>query len=118
MYADFYRFGRKMLTGQKSQKDLPVQLLISDKPLRATLLLASFGASEGFSNHVFNLDVTHDSSSPRPAYTAPVRYGKKPAINHIFKEDPKSGPKIISIFFVLAIAATVPVLLGTVRISL
>lgn len=96
-----------------SQRDLPVQFHISQKTLRATLLLASFGTSEGFSSHVFNLKVKHDASSPLPAYTHPVRYGKKPVINHIFKEDPKSGPKIISIFFVFTIAATIPLLLGT-----
>jgi len=33
-------------------------------------------------------------------------------IHHIFRADPKSGPKIVSMFFVLAVLATVPVLLG------
>ena len=35
-------------------------------------------------------------------------------IHHIFRADPKSGPKIISLFFVLAVLATLPVLLGAV----
>lgn len=43
-----------------------------------------------------------------------MRYGKLNEIHHIFKADPKSGPLVISLFFVLAVAATVPVLLGTV----
>ncbi|KAL2061290.1 hypothetical protein VTL71DRAFT_7563 [Oculimacula yallundae] len=96
-----------------SQKDLPFQLLTSTQPLRATLLLASFGTTQGFSNHVFNLDVKLDANVPLPKYDAPLRYGQKEEINHIFKADPKSGPKIISLFFVLAVLATVPVLFGT-----
>ena len=98
----------------KTQKDLPVQLLSSSQPLRATLLLASFGSSQAFSNHVFNLDVKPDPNTPLPNYEKPLRYGKLEEIHHIFRADPKSGPKIISLFFVLAILATVPVLLGAV----
>ncbi|RDL30981.1 Uncharacterized protein BP5553_09770 [Venustampulla echinocandica] len=96
-----------------TQKDLPVQLLHSSRPLRATLLLASFGTSQAFSNHVFNLNVKLDPSVAQPKYEKPLRYGKLAEINHIFKADPKSGPVVISLFFVLAIVATVPILLGT-----
>ncbi|KAH8748822.1 Oligosaccharyltransferase subunit Ribophorin II-domain-containing protein [Hyaloscypha finlandica] len=95
-----------------SQKDLPLQLLTSSQPLRATLLLASFGSSQAFSNHVFNLDVKPDPNAPLPKYEKPLRYGKLEDIHHIFRADPKSGPKIVSLFFVLAVLATVPVLLG------
>ncbi|EHL01074.1 hypothetical protein M7I_2935 [Glarea lozoyensis 74030] len=96
-----------------TQKDLPVQLLTSSQPLRATLLLASFGTSQGFSNHVFNLNVKTDPNAPQPKYEKPLRYGKLEEINHIFKADPKSGPVVISVFFVLAVLATVPILFGT-----
>jgi len=99
---------------QKTQKDLPVQLLTSTKPLTATLLLASFGTSQAFSNQVFNLELTFDPNTPRPTYEKPLRYGQLPEIHHIFKSDPKSGPIIISLFFALAVAATVPILLGAV----
>ena len=102
------------LTIAKSQKDLPLQLLTSSQPLRATLLLASFGSSQAFSNHVFNLDVKPDPNAPLPKYEKPLRYGKLEDIHHIFRADPKSGPKIVSLFFVLAVLATVPVLLGAV----
>jgi hypothetical protein len=101
----------------QTQKDLPIQLLTSRQPLRATLLLASFGPAQGFSNHVFNLEVTLDPSAPLLKYEKPLRYGKLEEIHHIFKADPKSGPKIISLFFVLAVLATVPVLLGAVRLD-
>ncbi|PVH88121.1 hypothetical protein DL98DRAFT_479310 [Cadophora sp. DSE1049] len=95
-----------------TQKDLPIQLLTSTQPLRATLLLASFGTTQGFSNHVFNLEVKLDANVPLPKYEAPLRYGQREEIHHIFKADPKSGPKVISMFFVLAVLATVPVLFG------
>ncbi|PMD24721.1 hypothetical protein NA56DRAFT_496503 [Hyaloscypha hepaticicola] len=93
-----------------SQKDLPVQLLSSTQPLRATLLLASFGTSQAFSNHVFNLEVKPDPNTPLPKYEKSLRYGKLEEIHHIFRADPKSGPKIVSLFFMLAILATVPIL--------
>jgi oligosaccharyltransferase complex subunit delta (ribophorin II) len=103
-----------LLITLQTQKDLPVQLLTSSQPLRATLLLASFGTSQGFSNHVFNLKVKTDPNAPQPKYEKPLRYGKLEEINHIFKADPKSGPVVISVFFVLAVLATVPILFGTV----
>jgi oligosaccharyltransferase complex subunit delta (ribophorin II) len=109
--------GISKLTATQTQKDLPIQLLTSKQHLRATLLLASFGTSQPFSNHVFNLEITLDPSAPLPKYEKPLRYGQVEEIHHIFKADPKSGPKIISLFFVLAVLATVPVLLGTVRLD-
>ena len=100
----------------QSQKDLPIQLLTSSKPLRATLVLASFGSAQAFSNHVFDLALSLDTSKPIPAYEKPLRYGKLPEINHIFRADPQSGPKIFSLVFAAAVLATVPVLLGAVCI--
>ncbi|KAH8669467.1 Oligosaccharyltransferase subunit Ribophorin II-domain-containing protein [Tricladium varicosporioides] len=94
------------------QKDLPIQLLKSSQPLRATLLLGSFGTAQAFSNHVFNLDVKLDQNVPLPQYEKPLRYGKLAEIHHIFKADPKSPPVVISLFFVLAVLATVPILFG------
>ncbi|KIN02300.1 hypothetical protein OIDMADRAFT_18912 [Oidiodendron maius Zn] len=96
-----------------TQKDLPVQLLSSEENLQATLLLASFGASKPYGSHVFDIDVKHDPNLPKPKYEKPLRYGKLEEIHHIFRADPKSGPMIISIFFALAVLATVPALLGT-----
>ena len=63
---------------------------------------------------MFDLEVKTDPNVPVPKYEKPMRYGKLAEINHIFKADPKSGPKIISLFFVLAVLATVPVLFGVV----
>lgn len=99
---------------RQAQEDLPPQFIQSTKPLRATLVLASFGPSKAFSNHVLDLDVSFNADAGPPKYEKPLRFGKLPEINHIFKPDPKSGPIVISIFFVLAILASVPILLGTV----
>lgn len=41
----------------------------------------------------------------------PVRYGKRDEIHHIFRADPKSPPKIITLVFTLAVLAALPALL-------
>jgi oligosaccharyltransferase complex subunit delta (ribophorin II) len=102
----------------KTQKDLPIQLLSSTRPLSATLVLASFGSSQGYNSHVFDLEVQTDPNVSPPKYENPLRYGKLAQINHIFKPDPKSPPKIISLFFVLAVLATLPILIGAVCMEL
>jgi len=58
-----------------------------------------------------------DPASPAPKVEKPLRYGQLEEIHHIFRADPKSGSKVISLFFVLAVLATVPVLLGAVSFS-
>jgi oligosaccharyltransferase complex subunit delta (ribophorin II) len=118
--VDFVRIMSQFLSQEtclislQTQKDIPVQLLSTQQPLSATLLLASFGSSKPFSSHVFDLELKHDPNVPLPKHEKPLRYGKREEIHHIFRADPKSGPKIISLFFVLAVLATLPVLLGAV----
>ncbi|KAJ9138724.1 Dolichyl-diphosphooligosaccharide--protein glycosyltransferase subunit 2 [Coniochaeta hoffmannii] len=96
--------------GQISQKDIPVQLLLATKPLQASVVIASFGSAQGLNTHLFDLAVQLDPNAPAPAYEKPVRYSKQPEIHHIFKADPKSPPRIISLVFALAVLATVPAL--------
>lgn len=60
----------------------------------------------------FDLNIQSDASSPPAVPSAPERYASKEEIQHIFKEDPRSPPKIISLVFTLAILAALPVLLG------
>ncbi|KAH6651148.1 Oligosaccharyltransferase subunit Ribophorin II-domain-containing protein [Chaetomium tenue] len=98
-------------TVQISQKDLPVQLRIATKPLKASVVLASFGSSQGFDAPVFEVKVEQDANAPAPAYEKPLRYGKQPEIHHIFRPDAKSPPKVVSLVFGLAVAATLPALL-------
>ena len=64
---------------------------------------------------VFDIDVKLDPNNPPPSHEKPVRYGKQPEIKHTFRADPKSPPKVISLFFVLAVLATVPALFVGVR---
>jgi hypothetical protein len=98
----------------QSQKNVPEVLLYSRKPLRATLLLASFGSSTPYSSHVFDLE--HET--PPMPYKEPERHRKKPEINHTFKEEATNPPKIVSLVFSAAIVAAVPVLLGAVSLPL
>ncbi|OAA63741.1 Ribophorin II [Niveomyces insectorum RCEF 264] len=95
---------------QISQKDVPVQLLASPTPIRASLVIGSFGSAQAYAAPIFELSLPHDASTPAPTVSAPLRYGKRPEIHHTFRADPRSPPKIISTFFALAVAATVPAL--------
>jgi oligosaccharyltransferase complex subunit delta (ribophorin II) len=95
----------------QSHKDLPIQLLAATKPLKASVVLASFGSAQGLDTPVFEVKIETDANVPPPAYEKPLRYGKKPEIHHIFRPDPKSPPKVISLFFALAVIATLPALL-------
>lgn len=40
------------------------------------------------------------------------RYGKQSEIHHIFRDDPKSPPRLISLVFTLAVLGMLPVLIG------
>lgn len=44
---------------------------------------------------------------------APERLSKKAEIHHIFKSDPRSPPRLVSLVFTLAVLGALPVLLGT-----
>lgn len=81
-------------------------------------MLGSFGQSEGYGKMLFRLEVESDPNAPPVPATKPERYGKKEVINHIFKADAQSPPKIVSMVFTLAVLATLPVLLGVVCISI
>lgn len=93
-----------------TQKDLPIQLLQSTSPLEAKIVVGSFGSSQASLVSVFDLDVKLDPNVPPTPYEAPLRYGKKPLISHIFRDDPKSPPQVVSLAFVLAVLATIPAL--------
>jgi oligosaccharyltransferase complex subunit delta (ribophorin II) len=95
-------------------KDLPAQFLATSNPLQATLVLGSFGPSTSFSNHVFNLDLGLDPSIPVNIPEKPLRYGKLSEIHHIFRQDPKSPPIIITLVFLAAVIACLPALFTSV----
>ena len=100
---------------QIAYKDIPSQLLASAKNVRASLVIGSFGSAQAYlsgDDGLFELELQHDPNMPAPSAAKPERYTKKDEIHHIFRADPRSPPKIISLVFVLAVAATVPVLFG------
>ncbi|KAF1737800.1 Dolichyl-diphosphooligosaccharide--protein glycosyltransferase subunit 2 [Beauveria bassiana] len=96
-------------TVKLTQKDLPIQLLNSATPLEAKIVLGSFGSSKAIVASVFDINVVRDPSHVN-TYEAPLRYGKRPEIHHIFRADPKNPPKIISLVFAGAVLAAIPVL--------
>lgn len=102
---------------EQTQKDIPVQFLVSPKPVHATVVIGSFGSAQGVVADVFDVDIKQDSNAPAPIIPSTLRYGKKPQIHHIFREETKYPYKIFSIFFVLVIAATLPTLLVGVSCS-
>lgn len=91
---------------------------MSPKPLKASVVIGSFGEARAINTPVFDIQLQTDPNAPVPKYDAPLRYGKKPEISHTFRPDPKSPPKVISLFFALAVAATVPALFISVSGSL
>lgn len=74
------------------------------------MVLASFGSSQGLNKPIFSVELKPDPVASPAAYEKPLRYGKREPISHIFRDDPKNPPKIISAFFALAVLATVPAL--------
>jgi oligosaccharyltransferase complex subunit delta (ribophorin II) len=61
---------------------------------------------------VFDLTVARDPNVPLSVPEAAVRYAAEPEIRHIFRDDPKSPPKIITVVFAAAVVAALPILLG------
>ncbi|OAL05810.1 hypothetical protein IQ06DRAFT_240172 [Phaeosphaeriaceae sp. SRC1lsM3a] len=95
-----------------AHKDLPYQFLTSSKPIAASIVIGSFGSSTPYKSKAFDLQVSPDPNAPVTVPEAPLRYAAEPEIHHIFRSDPKSPPKIITIVFAAAVAASLPVLFG------
>ncbi|KAI8959843.1 Oligosaccharyltransferase subunit Ribophorin II-domain-containing protein [Daldinia sp. FL1419] len=100
-------------TVEIKHSDLPLQLAISSTPLKASLVLASFGSSSGLVKDIFDVEIVRDPAAKPLVYEKPLRYGKLDEIHHIFRADPKSPPQLISIVFVFAVLATIPLLLAS-----
>ncbi|OTB19421.1 hypothetical protein K445DRAFT_305804 [Daldinia sp. EC12] len=112
-HITFLSFSYIFILNVNSQKqsDLPLQLAIATTPLKASVILASFGSSAGLVKDVFDVEIVRDPAAKPLVYEKPLRYGKLQEIHHIFRADPKSPPKLISIVFVFAVLATIPLLL-------
>lgn len=59
------------------------------------------------------MQVVRDPNVPLTIPEAPQRYASEPEIHHIFRDDPRSPSKIITIVFAAAVLAALPVLVGT-----
>ncbi|KAL0262487.1 hypothetical protein SLS55_001455 [Diplodia seriata] len=105
-------FIRTLTPPHQTQKDLAAQFLTTESPVKASLIIASFGSSTPYNSAVFDLDVARDPNTPLALPEPPVRYGKKDEIHHIFKDDPQNPPKVITLFFTAAVVAALPILFG------
>jgi oligosaccharyltransferase complex subunit delta (ribophorin II) len=86
--------------------------LTAEKPIAASIVIGSFDLSKPYKSKVFDLAITRDPSIPLSIPDPPVRFAAEPEIHHIFRSDPKSPPKVITIVFAAAVAAALPILLG------
>ena len=100
----------------QTHKEIPSQLLASTADLSASLIIASFGTSKPYNSLAFDLRIQRNTAAPVPATEKPLRYGKLPEIHHIFKSDPKSPPKIISLVFTAIVLVAFPALLVSVSV--
>ncbi|KAH6687822.1 Oligosaccharyltransferase subunit Ribophorin II-domain-containing protein [Plectosphaerella plurivora] len=95
-----------------AQKDLPVQHSVSSGPLSARIVIGSFGAAQALETAgLFEINVTLADDRAAQKNDPPLRYGKREEIVHQFRPPPQTPPKVISIFFALAVLATFPAVL-------
>ena len=93
-----------------------MQFAASTEPLHASVVLGSFGATQGLtSDPVFNVEITHAADDKPVVYEKPLRYGKLAEIHHVFRGDPRQPPSVVSLVFALAVLATLPAIFVGVR---
>ncbi|KAF1958889.1 hypothetical protein CC80DRAFT_468681 [Byssothecium circinans] len=93
-------------------KDLPHQFLVSSKPIPASIVIGSFGSSAPYKAKVFDLNIARDPNVPIAVPEKPLRYAAEKEMHHIFRDEPRSPPKIISLVFAVAVLGALPVLIG------
>ncbi|KAF3909270.1 hypothetical protein ABW20_dc0106856 [Dactylellina cionopaga] len=94
-----------------TQKDIPIALLTSPS-LTLTLAIASFGQSNPLSVEIGKVAPVLDAATKKSLPETPLKYQKMNEIHHIFRPEPKSPPKIISLVFLVAVLACLPGLFG------
>jgi oligosaccharyltransferase complex subunit delta (ribophorin II) len=94
-------------------KDIPAQLLRETSLLDAEIVIGSFGSSTPYKGKAFQLKIEVDPNTPLPAQEEQLRYGKQPEIHHIFRSDPESPNKLITMIFTAGVLAALPILLGS-----
>ncbi|RVD86162.1 uncharacterized protein DFL_004452 [Arthrobotrys flagrans] len=94
-----------------AQKDIPIALLTSPS-LSLTVALGSFGQSSPLSIEIAKVTPVLDAAAKKALPSPPLKYQKLDEIHHIFRAEPRSPPKIISLVFLAAVAGCLPVLFG------
>jgi len=83
---------------------------VTSKALEASIVIGSFGSSKPFKSRVLTLTPASDGSVSKDTRT--LRYAALPEIHHIFRDDPRSPMKVLTLIFTMAVAACFPGLLG------
>ncbi|KFZ07464.1 hypothetical protein V501_06429 [Pseudogymnoascus sp. VKM F-4519 (FW-2642)] len=108
-------FALQTRTTGSATLDLPYaslpSALLSSPSLSASLVLGSFGSAPASETQLFNIALGADETLAQEI-EKPVRYGKLSEIHHIFAAEQSSPPRVISVFFALAVLATLPVVVG------
>ncbi|KAK6347315.1 hypothetical protein TWF696_007386 [Orbilia brochopaga] len=92
-----------------AQKDIPTALLTAPS-LTLTIAIASFGQSSPLSVEIATIAPVLDAAAKKALPAPPLKYGKLPEIHHIFRGEPRSPPKIISLVFLGGVLACLPAL--------
>ncbi|KAK9369961.1 hypothetical protein V1509DRAFT_618095 [Lipomyces kononenkoae] len=90
-------------------KMIPTALLGPSKPLTVNIVLASFGKGSPLKVEIGQIQPAHSG----PALAAPVRFGPKPEVIHIFRPDPKFVSPAVAILFSAIVGFVALLLIGS-----
>ena len=71
-------------------------------------MIGSFGAGQAYKGKAFTIAVEGGEQKGEPQ----LRYGKQPEIHHVFRADPRSPPRLVTLVFTAGTLACLPLLLG------
>ncbi|EPS42201.1 hypothetical protein H072_3939 [Dactylellina haptotyla CBS 200.50] len=94
-----------------TQKEIPLALLTSPS-LTLTVAIGSFGQATPLSVEIATVNLSLDAATKKSLAEPPLKYGKLNEIHHIFRPEPRSPPKIISLVFLVGVLACLPALFG------
>ncbi|KAF3922532.1 hypothetical protein ABW21_db0202850 [Orbilia brochopaga] len=92
-----------------TQKDIPTALLTAPS-LTLSIAIASFGQSSPLAVEIATIAPVLDQAAKKSLPAPALKYGKLPEIHHIFRGEPRSPPKIISLVFLGGVLACLPAL--------
>ncbi|KAI9885008.1 MAG: hypothetical protein M1823_003210 [Watsoniomyces obsoletus] len=98
---------------EMTQNYFPAQFLSSSHPLKASIVIGSFGNVQPFKKDLFEIEIKTDANAPATVVKKPLRYGKLQEIYHTFRDMSKSPAAVITLTFVMANISLFLALLGS-----